>query len=169
MGATTSVQDSGLLDELVRQFEDVSNYDVKPIVGGSGQTLETARQGEFDVIMTHSPADEDKFIADGEGIDKRIVMRNFFLIAGPESVPTLVHGRHRHRRQRDAADPLHSSDNRLGPPTAFAFNDPTRKASGVMGTEKAGGRVEKAVVREAVYQGGMSPRCEGMGTSATST
>lgn len=90
LGATTSVQDSGLLDELVRAFEDISDYDVKPIVGGSGQTLETARQGEFDVILTHSPADEDKFIADGEGLDKRIVMRNFFLIAGPEDDPAGV-------------------------------------------------------------------------------
>ncbi len=50
-----------------------------------------------------------------------------------------------------------------GPPTAFAFNVPTRRASGVMSTEK-GGRVEKNVVREAVYQGGMCPRCEGMGS-----
>jgi tungstate transport system substrate-binding protein len=92
LGATTSVQDSGLLDELVREFEDVSSYDVKPIVGGSGQTLELARQGEFDVIMTHSPADEDKFLADSEGIDKRIVMRNFFEIAGPEEDPAGVKG-----------------------------------------------------------------------------
>jgi excinuclease UvrABC ATPase subunit len=51
----------------------------------------------------------------------------------------------------------------IGPPTAFAFNVPTRKASGVMSTEK-GGRAEKNVVREAVYQGGMCPRCEGMGS-----
>jgi excinuclease UvrABC ATPase subunit len=51
----------------------------------------------------------------------------------------------------------------IGPPTAFAFNVPTRKASGVMSTDK-GGRVEKSVVREAVYQGGMCPRCEGMGS-----
>ena len=50
----------------------------------------------------------------------------------------------------------------VGPPTAFSFNVPTRKASGVMSTEK-GDRVEKAVVREAVYLGGMCPRCEGMG------
>jgi excinuclease UvrABC ATPase subunit len=51
----------------------------------------------------------------------------------------------------------------IGPPTAFAFNVPTRTASGVMSTEKAGGRVEKAVVRDAVYMGGMCPRCQGMG------
>src|SRR5947209_5917797 len=50
----------------------------------------------------------------------------------------------------------------IGPPTAFAFNVPTRVASGVMRTEK-GGREEKSVVRNAVYQGGMCPRCEGMG------
>src|SRR3954470_24961964 len=50
----------------------------------------------------------------------------------------------------------------IGPPTAFSFNVPTRKASGVMSTEK-GGRVETSIVREAVYQGGMCARCEGMG------
>ena len=50
----------------------------------------------------------------------------------------------------------------IGPPTAFAFNVPTRTASGVMKTEK-GGKEEKQVVRDAVYQGGMCPRCEGMG------
>ncbi|MCW2799275.1 MAG: transporter related protein [Aeromicrobium sp.] len=51
----------------------------------------------------------------------------------------------------------------VGPPTAFSFNVPTRKASGVMSTEKAGGRVEKAVVQNQVYLGGMCARCEGMG------
>ena len=50
----------------------------------------------------------------------------------------------------------------IGPPTAFAFNVPTRTASGVMKTDK--GQGEKTVVREAVYQGGMCPRCEGMGS-----
>ncbi|MEO6510488.1 MAG: excinuclease ABC subunit UvrA [Nocardioides sp.] len=52
----------------------------------------------------------------------------------------------------------------VGPPTAFSFNVPTRKASGVMSTEKSGGRVEKNVVREVVYLGGMCARCEGMGS-----
>ncbi len=51
----------------------------------------------------------------------------------------------------------------VGPPTAYSFNVPTRKASGVMSTDKAGGRVEKAVVKDAIYLGGMCPRCEGMG------
>ena len=49
----------------------------------------------------------------------------------------------------------------VGPQTAFSFNVPTRKASGVMTTDK--GRGDKKVVRNAVYLGGMCPRCEGMG------
>ena len=51
----------------------------------------------------------------------------------------------------------------VGPPTAFSFNVPTRKASGVMTTEKAEGRVEKFIAQNVVYLGGMCPRCEGMG------
>jgi excinuclease UvrABC ATPase subunit len=50
----------------------------------------------------------------------------------------------------------------VGPPTAFSFNVPTRRAGGVLSTEKAG-RIEKKVVKDAVYLGGMCPRCEGMG------
>lgn len=53
-------------------------------------------------------------------------------------------------------------DPHIGPPTAYSFNVPTRTASGVMSTDKAG-RTEKSVVRNAVYLGGMCPRCEGMG------
>jgi excinuclease UvrABC ATPase subunit len=50
----------------------------------------------------------------------------------------------------------------VGPPTAFSFNVPKRKASGVMTADKGAG--EKTVVRNVVYFGGMCPRCEGMGS-----
>jgi len=50
---------------------------------------------------------------------------------------------------------------KIGPATAFSFNVPTRKASGAMTAEK--GKGERIVVRDVVYQGGMCPRCEGMG------
>ncbi|MEN0072144.1 MAG: excinuclease ABC subunit UvrA, partial [Propionicimonas sp.] len=50
-------------------------------------------------------------------------------------------------------------DPHIGPPTAFSFNIPTRKASGVM-TSATG---EKTIVREAIYHGGMCARCEGRG------
>src|SRR5438093_12061255 len=71
LGATTSVQDFGLLDEIVRSFEGVTDYHVKPSVGGSGEVLDKARRGELDVVMTHSLSDENKFIANSERLDKQ--------------------------------------------------------------------------------------------------
>jgi excinuclease UvrABC ATPase subunit len=50
----------------------------------------------------------------------------------------------------------------IGPSTAFSFNVPTRKAAGAMTVEK--GKGQRIVVRDVVYQGGMCPRCEGMGS-----
>jgi excinuclease UvrABC ATPase subunit len=50
----------------------------------------------------------------------------------------------------------------IGPPTAFSFNVPTRKASGAMTVDK--GKGERIVVRDVVYQGGMCPECEGRGS-----
>src|SRR6478672_10923653 len=49
----------------------------------------------------------------------------------------------------------------IGPPTAFSFNVPMRKASGAMKVDK--GKGQRFVVRDVVYFGGMCPRCEGMG------
>lgn len=92
LGATTSVADPGLLDELVSAFEEESAYHVTPVVGGSGDILERARRGELDVIMTHSPSDEKKFVDDGDGLEPRKVMENFFLVAGPPDDPAGVAG-----------------------------------------------------------------------------
>jgi excinuclease UvrABC ATPase subunit len=50
----------------------------------------------------------------------------------------------------------------IGPPIAFSFNVPTRRASGAMTADK--GKGERTVVRNAIYHGGMCPRCEGMGS-----
>src|ERR671931_62164 len=50
----------------------------------------------------------------------------------------------------------------IGPPTAYSFNIPSRKASGSMTVDK--GKGERIVVRDVVYHGGMCPRCEGMGS-----
>ncbi len=92
LGTTTTVQDPGLLDALVKAFEESTDYHLKPVVGGSGQTLETARRGEFDVIMTHSPKDEEQFVAAGEGLEPQKVMQNYFLVAGPKDDPAGVKG-----------------------------------------------------------------------------
>ncbi len=90
LGATTSLQDTGILDELVSAFERESGRDVTYRVGGSGEVLEFARRGEVDVVITHSPEAEEELIAEGEAVERRAVMENFFLIVGPEDDPAGV-------------------------------------------------------------------------------
>lgn len=92
LGATTSVHDSGLLDELVAAFEDESDLDVKPIALGSGQLMALARRGELDVIMAHSPEEEEALIVAGFALERIPVMRNHFLVAGPAGDPAGVAG-----------------------------------------------------------------------------
>ncbi len=79
-----------LVDEFSEQNPGIGA--VKAVPGGSGQLLEMARRGELDAIITHSPADEQRFVADDEGLDRRPFMHNFFLLAGPEDDPAGVSG-----------------------------------------------------------------------------
>jgi len=88
--STTSTQDSGLLDVLLPAFESQSGYHVQLIATGSGQALKIGEQGNADVILLHSPAAEKEFVANGFGIDRRLVMHNDFVIVGPPSDPAAL-------------------------------------------------------------------------------
>jgi len=88
--STTSTQDSGLLDVLLPAFTTQTGYNVQLIAVGSGQALKIGEQGNADVILLHSPAAEKEFVANGFGIDRRLVMHNDFVIVGPPSDPAAL-------------------------------------------------------------------------------
>jgi len=90
LATTTSTQDSGLLDVLVSQFEKESGYRLKVISVGSGQAMKMGERGEADVLLVHSPEVEKKFMADGFGTTRRLVMHNDFVIVGPAADPAKV-------------------------------------------------------------------------------
>jgi tungstate transport system substrate-binding protein len=90
LGATTSIDDSGILQELIDVFEDESEYNVTPVIAGSGQILELGRRGELDVTFTHSPAEEADFVTGQDGVNPILVMENWFLVVGPSSDPAMV-------------------------------------------------------------------------------
>lgn len=92
LATTTSTRDSGLLDELIPEFEQQSGITVKVIAVGSGQALEMGRRGDADVLLTHAPAAEEQFMADGHGSQRRPVMHNDFVLVGPESDPAKIRG-----------------------------------------------------------------------------
>lgn len=87
LATTTSVQDSGLLDHLLPIFEKESGIRVEPIVGGTGQALTVARNGDVDLVLVHSPKDEMRFVEDGFGIERVSVMENDFWLVGPIENP----------------------------------------------------------------------------------
>lgn len=87
LATTTSTQDSGLLDELLPAFTKDTGWRVKPLAVGSGQAIELGRRGEADVLLVHSPAAEEKFVAEGDAGDRRLVMHNDFVIVGPAADP----------------------------------------------------------------------------------
>lgn len=92
LATTTSTQDSGLLDVLVPMFEKESGFKVKTISVGSGQAMKMGEKGEADVLLVHSPEAEKKFMADGFGVTRRLVMHNDFIILGPASDTAKIKG-----------------------------------------------------------------------------
>jgi tungstate transport system substrate-binding protein len=92
LATTTSTQDSGLLDVLIPIFEKNTGYFVKTIAVGSGQAMAMGQKGEADVLLVHSPAAEKKFVAEGYGIHRRLIMHNDFIIVGPPGDPAKIKG-----------------------------------------------------------------------------
>lgn len=92
LATTTSTQDSGLLDVLVPAFEKESGFQVKTVSVGSGQAMKMGEKGEADVLLVHSPDAEKKFMTDGFGQSRRLVMHNDFIIVGPAADPAKVKG-----------------------------------------------------------------------------
>ncbi len=92
LATTTSTQDSGLLDALIPVFEKKTGYFVKTIAVGSGQAMAMGQKGEADVLLVHSPDAEKKFIADGYGVNRRLVMHNDFIVVGPSTDPARIKG-----------------------------------------------------------------------------
>jgi tungstate transport system substrate-binding protein len=92
LATTTSTQDSGLLDELLPAFTKDTGWQVKTLAVGSGQALELGRRGEADVLLVHSPAAEQKFVAEGSAGQRRLVMHNDFVLVGPAADPAKIKG-----------------------------------------------------------------------------
>ncbi len=92
LATTTSTQDSGLLGVLVPLFEKNSGDTVKTIAVGTGQSLVMGARGDADVVLVHAPELEEKYVADGSLVNRRLVMHNDFVVVGPATDPAGVKG-----------------------------------------------------------------------------
>ena len=87
IATTTSLENTGLLAELERIYENETGVDLQFIAQGTGQALDTARRGDVDMVLVHAPALEQQFIDEGYGINERCIAYNYFIIVGPEADP----------------------------------------------------------------------------------
>jgi len=93
VSTTTSLYETGLLDELKSKFElRYSNLNVSFISQGTGLAMQTAMRGDADMILVHDPAREHAFLNGGYGVNRKIVAYNFFAIVGPSEDPAGVSG-----------------------------------------------------------------------------
>jgi len=93
IAATTTIEDSGLLAVLLDAFGRVQpGVRVRAVTGGTGEVLELGRRGDVDVILSHDAAAESAFVAAGWGTERRALMYNDFLIAGPPADPAGIRG-----------------------------------------------------------------------------
>ena len=92
LGTTTTTEDSDLLAWLIPAYEKKSGDTLRVTLGGTGQVLKFGRNGDLDVILSHSKSDEEKFVADGFGVARFEVMYNDFVIVGPSDDPAKIRG-----------------------------------------------------------------------------
>ncbi len=92
VSSTTSTQDSGLFGHILPLFKTKTGIEVRVVSQGTGQALDTGRRGDADVVFVHARAQEEKFVADGFGLERKPVMYNDFVLIGPKGDPAGISG-----------------------------------------------------------------------------
>jgi tungstate transport system substrate-binding protein len=92
LASTTSTEQSGLFAHLLPLFKAASGIEVRVVAVGTGQALQLGARGDADALLVHDRAGEDKFVADGHGVDRRDVMYNDFVLIGPKADPARIVG-----------------------------------------------------------------------------
>jgi tungstate transport system substrate-binding protein len=87
LASTTSTEQSGLFAYILPLFQAQTGIAVKVVAVGTGQALAIGARGDADAVLVHDRSGEEKFMAEGHGIDRRPVMFNDFIIIGPRSDP----------------------------------------------------------------------------------
>jgi tungstate transport system substrate-binding protein len=93
VASTTSTEQSGLFGHILPIFENEAGIKVRVVALGTGQALDTGRRGDADVVFVHDKPAEEKFVAEGYGVERREVMYNDFVLVGPRADPAKTAGK----------------------------------------------------------------------------
>ena len=92
LASTTSTENSGLFDHLLSRFTERSGIAVRVVAVGTGQAIRIAERGDADVLLVHHRPSEERFVAEGFGVERFDVMYNHFVVVGPRRDPAGVAG-----------------------------------------------------------------------------
>src|SRR4030042_3485416 len=88
VSTTTSLYETGFLDILKKNFESKNpGFNVSFISQGTGQAIQTARAGQADMILVHDPPSELDFLHKSDGVNRKIIADNYFMLVGPSNDP----------------------------------------------------------------------------------
>lgn len=90
LGVTTTLEDSGLLAELLLAFQIQHAISIEPIIAGSGYIHELLARGDIDTAITHDPQTEKRLLDDGVIMQRIALMQTDFVIVGPRQDPAHV-------------------------------------------------------------------------------
>ncbi|MCH2173927.1 substrate-binding domain-containing protein [Myxococcota bacterium] len=121
LATTTSVRDSGLLEVLLPPFFDRTGVEVRTVAVGTGAALRMGAEGNADLLITHAPDPEKQLLASGAISERREIMENFFVIAGPAEDPAEI------SEALDAVEALRRIQNRKSPFVSRADDSGTHK------------------------------------------
>ncbi len=88
--STTSTANSGLYDHILPKFTGKTGIRVNVVAVGTGQAIKNAINGDGDVLLVHAKVAEEKFVANGYGMERFDVMYNDFIVVGPPSDPAKI-------------------------------------------------------------------------------
>jgi len=100
LASTIGPIDAGIVGTLEAAFTKKTGVAVEHTGAGTSQALKMAETGEYDLVLVHARALEEKFVSDGYGTKRYDLMYNDFVILGPENDPAGIRG------EKDAAAAL---------------------------------------------------------------
>lgn len=92
LATTSSVENTGLLQAILPPFEKRTGISVQVLAVGTGQALKLAANGDADAVLVHDREAEERFLAEGQGVNRRVVMVNDFVLVGPKDDPAKLRG-----------------------------------------------------------------------------
>ncbi len=92
LASTIGPIDAGIVGALEAAFTRKTGTPVEHKGAGTGQALKMAETGQYDLVLVHARALEEKFVAEGYGTRRYDLMYNDFVILGPANDPAGIRG-----------------------------------------------------------------------------